>query len=214
MNNVKILIANGHPIVREGIKAIIFEELNYQIVGETGNGRETVDKVVELKPDIVIIGIVMTGMNGILTTQHIKKSSPHTKILIISMYKEKEVALHAFRAGADGYLVKENAAKELLNALLFLKNGNRYICPIMAECLAEEFIQQDMIESKDPFDSLSLREKEILELIVDGKTNKEIANNLFISITTVKTHRYSLMKKLDVHDAASLTKIVLQKRFI
>ena len=214
MEKVKILIADDHPLMRNGIKARISNEPDYSLVGEAGNGVEVIEKVLQLKPDIVIMDIVMPRMDGILATEQIKKSSPQTKVIILSMYKQAEYAYRAFHAGAEGYMLKENISDELIKAISYVREGKRYICPIIAEYFAEEYIQHSIINSSDPFYSLSLREKEVLRLIVEGKTNRKIAENLFISISTVKSHRHSIMKKLGVHDIASLTKLAVEKGFI
>ena len=168
MKKIRILIADDHPIVREGISARLSKEPHYVIVGEASDGMETVKKVSQLKPDIVIMDIMMPHMDGILATEHIKKSAPQIKVIILSMHKRQEYALRAFQAGADGYVLKENASKEIVNAIKSVFGGKRYICPSIAHYLAEEYIQSSKVNSFNPFDSLSLREKEVLRLLVEG----------------------------------------------
>ena len=214
MKKIRILIADDHPIVREGISARLSKEPHYVIVGEASDGMEALKKVSQLKPDIVIMDIMMPHMDGILATEHIKKSAPQIKVIILSMHKRQEYALRAFQAGADGYVLKENASKEIVNAIKSVFGGKRYICPSIAHYLAEEYIQSSKVNSFNPFDSLSLREKEVLRLLVEGKTNKEIAEILFITNSTVKTHRYKIMQKLAVHDLASLVRFAIQNGFV
>ena len=214
MEKVRILIADDHPIVRDGLKAIISNINDFLLVGEAGDGAEVCEKVLQLKPDVVIMDIVMPRMDGILATEYIKKSSSRTKVIILSMHKQKEYALRAFRAGADGYVLKELVSKELLNAINRVRGGERFVCPSIAEYLIDEYVQTHKTESSDPFDSLSLREKEVLQFVIGGKTNREIADSLCISHATVKTHRNAVMKKLEVHDVASLTRLAIKKGII
>lgn len=216
MEKIRILIADDHPIFRDGLKAIISDVNDYHLVGEAGDGAEACEMVLQLKPDIVIMDIVMPRMDGILATEYLKKSSSGTKVIILSMYKQKEYALRAFRAGADAYVLKELVSKELLNAINRVKEGKRFACPTVAEYLIEEYVSlhSDKTDSCDPFDSLSLRQKEVLKLVIEGKTNREIAESLCVSRATIKTHRNSLMKKLDVHDVTGLTRLAIKKGLI
>jgi RNA polymerase sigma factor (sigma-70 family) len=212
MEKVRILVADDHPIVRDGLKAIISDVSKYLVIGEASDGAEVCDKVLELKPDIVIMDIVMPRMDGILATEYIRRSSPKTKVIILSVHKDREYALRAFRAGAEGYVLKELVSGVLLTAISSVISGKRYACPAIAEHMIDEYMQKAVVD--DPFDSLSLRQKEVLKLVIEGKTNTEIAEILCVSLSTVKTHRNSLMKKLDVHDVASLTKLAIKKGFI
>ena len=214
MDKIKVLIADDHPIVRAGIKALLSKEPDYEVVGEADDGSEAVDKASQLSPDVVIMDIVMSPMDGILATERIKRTRPKTKIIVLSMYKQKEYVLRAFRAGAEGYMLKDIISEELLNALHCIKEGKRYVCPSLAEYFVEEYLDYSQMESDNPFDSLSSREQEVLHLILEGRPNSEIAKTLFISLATVKTHRNSIMHKLDVHDVASLTRLAVQYSFI
>jgi two-component system response regulator NreC len=214
MDKIKVLIADDHPIVRAGIRALLSNEPDYEVVGEADDGSEAVDKASQLSPDVVIMDIVMSPMDGILATERIKKTRPKTKVIVLSMYKQKEYVLRAFRAGAEGYMLKDIISEELLNALHCIKEGKRYVCPSIAEYFVEEYLDYSQKESDNPFDSLSLREQEVLHHILEGRPNSEIAKTLFISLATVKTHRNSIMHKLDVHDVASLTRLAVQYSFI
>jgi two-component system response regulator NreC len=214
MDKIKVLIADDHPIVRAGIKALLSKEPDYEVVGEADDGSEAVDKASQLSPDVVIMDIVMSPMDGILATERIKRTRPKTKIIVLSMYKQKEYVLRAFRAGAEGYMLKDIISEELLNALHCITEGKRYVCPSIAEYFVEEYLDYSQTESDNPFDTLSSREQEVLHLILEGRPNSEIAKTLFISLATVKTHRNSIMHKLDVHDVASLTRLAVQYSFI
>jgi two-component system response regulator NreC len=214
MDKIKVLIADDHPIVRAGIRALLSNEPDYEVVGEADDGSEAVDKASQLSPDVVIMDIVMSPMDGIIATERIKRTRPKTKIIVLSMYKQKEYVLRAFRAGAEGYMLKDIISEELLNALHCITEGKRYVCPSIAEYFVEEYLDYSQTESDNPFDTLSSREQEVLHLILEGRPNSEIAKTLFISLATVKTHRNSIMHKLDVHDVASLTRLAVQYSFI
>lgn len=214
MEKLKILIADDHPIVRDGLKSILSIEPDYLVIGEAEDGKEAYEKVSKLKPDIVILDIAMPRLSGIQVTEHIKKAYPKTKVLILSMHKQKEYLLRSLRAGADGFILKDQASDRLLEALIFLRANKHYICPDVAEYLAEEYMQYNKTHhSLDPFDSLSLREKEVISLIIEGNTSTKIASLLNINLSTVKSHRHSIMKKLEIHEMATLVKIAIKKGF-
>ncbi len=212
MNKASILIADDHPIFRDGLKSLINEQSKYTLVGEADNGLEVIEKAQKLNPDIVIMDIVMPRMDGILATEHIKKHCPRTKIIILSMYCQKEYIMRAFRAGAAGYLVKDNVSENLIKAIMKVSEGKRYASSDVAEFLIEASMNTGKETKEDPFDSLSFREKEVLTLIVEGHTNKKIAADLCLSVSTIKTHRNHIMKKLKVHNMASLIKLVVKNR--
>jgi two-component system nitrate/nitrite response regulator NarL len=149
-----------------------------------------------------------------LATERIKKSVPNTKVLVLSMHKQKEYALRSFRAGADGYLLKDNVSEDLINALEHIGKGNQFVCPGVAGFLVEEYIQLFTTYKGDPINLLSIREKEVLRFLVEGKTNKEIASGLGISLATIKTHRSTIMRKLGVHTIASLTNLAVEQGVI
>jgi DNA-binding NarL/FixJ family response regulator len=214
MEIINILIADDHPIVREGISARLSRQADCLMVGEANNGLEAVSAAASLKPDIVIMDIMMPQMDGILATEHIKKSAPGIKIIILSMHKRKEYIMRAFQAGADGYILKENVSKEIVDAVKSVLKGERYICHAVSQYLAEEYIHLTGNDRLSPLNTLTLREKEVLTMLVQGMQNREIAEALFISISTVKTHRNNLMQKLGVHDLACLVRFAVQHGFL
>ncbi len=211
----RILLADDHNLVREGFKAIISQNKDYVIVGEAKDGKEAIDKSLKLEPDVVIMDILMPHINGIVATEEIKKNLENTKIIILSMYKEKQYVLNAFIAGAKGYLLKDAAVDELLESIDRVLQGEIYISPPVAKYVIEDYC--NLLHKKktvDPYATLTPREKQLLQMIAEGKTTKEIAEILCLSPKTVKTHRNALMRKLDLHDVASLTRYALQKGLV
>ncbi len=212
MEEVRILIADDHELLREGLKGTFAMIPGYSVVGESDNGTDTIRLVEELRPDIVIMDITMPGLDGISATKRLSKDSPSAKVIILSMHNESIYAVNAFKAGAMAYVLKGMAAEEVVQAIESVRKGDRYASPTMANELLGSFVdilQKDVPVS--PVDTLTTREKEVLTLIAFGSTNKEIAEKLFIALSTVKTHRVNIMNKLDVHDVAGLTRVAIEK---
>jgi len=214
VESIKVLIADDHPIVREGVSARLSRKSDCIVVGEANNGLEAVSAAATLKPDIIIMDIMMAKMDGILATEHIKKTAPGIKVIILSMHKRKEYILRAFQAGADGYILKENISKEVVDAVKSVLKGERYICHSVSQHLAEEYIHMTGNDRLNPLNTLSLREKEVLKMLVEGRQNREIAEALFITTSTVKTHRNNVMQKLGVHDLAGLVRFAVKNGFL
>jgi len=213
MQILKIFIADDHPMIRSGIKSILANCPHCTIVGEADGGKQAISSVIELKPDIVIMDISMPDLNGIAATRRMTAELPGIKIIILSMHTDIYNAIDAFRAGALAYVLKDSATDELLEAIKKVSSGQKYASPAVAAELLNDFvhvIKKDQVFA-DPFDSLTGREREVLKLIAEGLTNKKIAEKLFISLATVKTHRANLMRKLKATDAAALIKIAIKK---
>ncbi len=212
MHDTKILIVDDHPFIMEGLMAIISKLDNYRIVGEAKNGEEAIEKSTKLKPDVLIMDISMPTLDGITAARRITDGSPETRIVMLSMHEDPIFAINSFRSGASAYILKESASEELLAALEKVMAGKYYISPTMVDELLSNLV--DLMKKDTTFDatdSLTTREREILTLIVRGLSNSNIAEELFISVSTVKTHKSNILKKLGVKDAAALVKLAISK---
>ncbi len=212
---VKIIIVDDHSIMRDGLKGVLTKNPEYNVSGEANNGQEALSVIEEIRPDIIFMDLSMPDMGGIEATGLITKQFPDSKIIILSMHSEQHQAMDAFRAGASGYVLKGSEPSEVLDAVAKVLEGKRYASPAIAETLFSGFV--DIFQKEqvlEPYDTLTNREREILKLIASGLKNKDIAEKLFISLHTVKTHRVHIMSKLDVHDMTGLTKIAIRKGLI
>ncbi len=209
--STKVFIADDHTIVRDGLRAILEAQGDITVVGDAANGREAVDKVKKLKPDVVIMDIAMPELNGIGATYQIHQIFPSVEVVILSIFSTTEHIFRAFDAGARGYLLKESAGIEVVNAIRAVHAGRRYLSQKIDEILVDDYIQlRKVTESKTPLDLLSPREREVLQLVAEGKTSREIANLLYLSPKTVETYRSRLMQKLDLKDIPDLVKFAIQ----
>jgi two-component system response regulator NreC len=214
MKKIRIFIADDHPVFRNGIKSVLSGS-DYDVVGEADNGNTALKAISVMKPDIAILDITMPDLDGIAVTKRVAEEVPGTRVIILSMHADLNHPIEAFRAGALGYVLKDSDPGELLKAVERVSSGGKYASPAVTEELLNDFV--DVIkkeQSNDPFDTLSGREKEILKHIADGSTSKEIAEKLFISLATVKSHRNNIMKKLKVNDMASLIKTAIKKGIV
>ncbi len=215
MDKLKIFIADDHPVVRDGIKFLFEKHDDYTVVGDAEDGGRALELIEELRPDIVIMDIDMPTLSGTEVTTRITANLPNTKVIVFTVYKDRQHVADTLKAGAAGYVLKESKLESLLDAVEKVKSGSPYVSPGIQEVLLGDYM--DMVKKKDsvdPYDSLSAREKEILGLIADGSSSKAIAEKLYISVSTVKTHRVNIMQKLDVHDTASLVKVALRKGLV
>ncbi len=211
MHTIRILLADDHAIMRDGIRALVDLHDDIEIVGEASEGREAIDKVQELEPDIVVMDIAMPGMDGLEATRRIKNKHPKVKVLILTQYNNREYILSAIKAGAAGYVPKRALGSDLIAALYAVHTGESFLYPSAAAALIEDYRQQAKVE---PYDRLTAREREILKLIAEGHTSREIAGMLFISLKTVQGHRAKIMEKLDIHNRTELIKYAMRKGLV
>ncbi|MCX6559789.1 MAG: response regulator transcription factor [Candidatus Aminicenantes bacterium] len=202
---VSVYLADDHRIMRDGLRTLIEARPGLRVIGESGDGRVTVREVVRLKPDVVLLDIAMPGLNGIEAAREIRRRCPAVEIIILSMHSTNEHVYRALEAGARGYLLKECAGPEVIEAVLAAKAGRRYLSGKISEREVEEFRRRrEAGKTASPLDRLSPREREILQLVVEGKSSAAIAKIVFLSPKTVETYRSRLMKKLEVADLPSL----------
>lgn len=212
---IRVLLADDHAIVREGIKRILAEEPDIEVVGEAGDGLEAVEMAKKLKPDVAILDITMPALNGIDATRQIRSSLPNTHTLTLTMHEDDTYVFQLLKAGAAGYVVKRAAATDLVQAVRAAQRGEAFLYPSVAKAVVADYLKRlEEGEGKEMYDGLTEREKEILTLIADGATNQEIARKLFISIKTVQTHRAHIMEKLNLHDRTKLVRYAIRKGLI
>ncbi len=208
---IKIIITDDHTVVREGLKLILEAQVNMKVVDEASDGLQAIEKARQHKPDIMLMDIAMPNMNGIEATKRIKEELPDIRIIILSMYSTLEDIFRALQAGAIGYLLKESAGNEVVDAVNAAYNNRRFLSRKVDDMLIDSYIfESKKVHIASPLDSLSAREREVLQLVVEGKSNTEIADLLYLSIKTVETYRSRLMSKLGIHDLPTLVKFAIQ----
>jgi len=216
MEKIRVVLADDHTVVRQGLRALLMSEEDIEIVGEAENGRQAFQLVKKLLPDVAVIDIAMPVLNGLEATRQITRSVPSTKVLILSSYSDDEYVQQLTEAGAAGYLVKQTAATDLLKAIRETHKGNAFFSPAIAKRLRdqcrESFVTGQPVKRRS--DYLTTREAEVLQLIAEGRANKQIAAELCISIKTVEKHRQQVMNKLGIHDVAGLTRHAISKGII
>jgi DNA-binding NarL/FixJ family response regulator len=211
----RIVIAEDYTILREGLRALLSSRPEFDIVGEAEDGRVAVQCVERLKPALVLMDLSMPRMNGMDAIREIKKRSPKTKVLVLTVHKAEEYILATFRAGADGYALKDSTHTELVIAIKSVLAGKPYLSPGISEKVIEGFLEgKRTLKTRTAYDSLTHREREILKLIAEGYKNKEIADSLCISVKTVEKHRANLMEKLALHNVQALTTFAIEKGLV
>jgi DNA-binding NarL/FixJ family response regulator len=206
------MLADDHAVVRDGLRSLLENGNDLQVVGVAGNGREAVSEALRLRPDIVIMDIAMPELDGVEATRRIVEKSPETRVLILSMYLSAEHIYRALQAGAQGYVLKESAGEEVVDAIRALRAGKRYLSHRITETVIDDYLREGTNVS--PLDSLSLRERDVLQLVVEGRTNAAIAQALSLSPKTVETYRARIMKKLKVKDTVELVKFSMRHGLI
>ena len=208
---IRVFLADDHAVLRDGMRSLLEEQGDIVVVGDAPNGRLAVQQAQQLAPDVVVMDIAMPELNGIDAARQIREVSPATQVVILSMYSTAEHIRHALEAGVKGYLLKEAAGTEVVDAVRAVHAGRRYLCKKITEAVVDDYVLQrtaDQVE--DPLARLSAREREILQLVAEGKTSAQIAKALHISPHTVATYRSRLMRKLGVGDVAGLVKFAIQ----
>ncbi len=215
MSNIRILLTDDHTLFRQGVKNLLSVEPGFEIAGEASNATEAIARAAETRPDIVLMDIGMPGLSGFEATRQIRRDRPETKILFLTMYDDEEYLAECMEAGASGYVLKDSPADQLTSAIRDVHRGGSYLSPRMLAHLVDDFRSQVRTETRrSRFASLTKREKEILKLLAEGNSVKEIASNLNLSVKTVEAHKFNLMRKLDLHNKAQLVQYAIQKKII
>jgi DNA-binding NarL/FixJ family response regulator len=212
---VRIVIAEDHTILREGLRLLLSSNPNFEVVGEAEDGREAIRCAEKFKPDLILTDLSMPRMNGMEAIREIKKQSPRTKILVLTVHKTEEYILATLKAGANGYILKDSTHAELMIAVKNVLSGKHYISPGISEKVIEGYLEgRKTLKIRTSWETLTQREREILKLIAEGYKNKEIADDLCISVKTVEKHRANLMEKLNLHNVQALTAFAIEKGLI
>jgi len=214
VEKIRILLADDHTLMRSGIRALLEDEPGLTIIGEAEDGRSAVAQACRLEPDVVVMDIAMPLLNGLEATRQIRQQCPHVRVLILSMHENEEYIRQVLEAGAMGYILKDAAARELISAIRSVYRGEAVLSPAVTRLVIEDYLRWGGTRPQEEADGLSPREREVLQLIAEGYTSKQIAEILSISIKTVQAHRNNLMQKLDLHDRGELIKYAIQKKII
>lgn len=215
MRKRRILLADDHGVVRKGLRFLLESEPGLEVVGEAADGRQAVDLAAELKPDIIVMDIAMPRLNGIEATRQIVRDRPETAVIMLSMHSDEEYMVRTLAAGAKSYLLKDSAEGELVQAIHSVSDGKPYFSPAIAKTLLEDYVRHLQQRGlTDSYDLLTDREREVLQLLAVGKTNKEIATILDLSPYTVETHRNHIMQKLDLHNTAEIVLYAVRKKLV
>ncbi len=208
---IKVLIADDHQIVRQGLRTLLEKEPDLEVVAEAENGRSTVRLVREKHPEVVIMDVAMPDLNGIEATRQIISEMPKVKVIALSMYADRRFVSNMLKAGASGYLLKDCASEELVRALRVVLAHKTFLSPGVADIVVKDYVQTPMGPEASVFNVLSNREREVLQLMAEGKSTNQIAELLHVSVKTVETHRQQMMQKLKIHSVAELTKYAIRE---
>ncbi len=211
-NRIRVMVVDDHPVVRRGISMCLGRQPHLEIVGEAGDGREAIHRARELQPDLILMDIDMPQMNGLAVAEVLQREMPKVKVLILSMHTNTEYVVRIIQSGARGFVLKEAPAEELVRAIEIVNRGDAYFSPDVARVALNKFVQGSGPGPRAP--SLTNREREVLTLISDGLSNKEIACRLNVGVRTVETHRERIMRKLDIHSVAGLTRYAISSGLV
>lgn len=209
--SIKIILADDHNMVRQAISALLEQDTAIEVVGEAADGQATLELVRNTRPDVVIMDIAMSGLNGIEATRKIISEFPDTKVIALSVHSDRKFVFHMFKAGAAGYLLKDCIFEELISAILTVTKNQIYISSKISDIVVKDYIRQSLKNDFTVFSSLTDREREVLQLFAEGKSTKQIASLLKISIKTIETHRKQIMDKLNIRSIAELTKYAIRE---
>ena len=212
---IRIILGDDHSVIRRGLRLVLEQQRDFEVVGEASDGREAVGLAEEHKPDIAVLDITMPNLNGIEAARQITAKEPHTSIIMLSMHADESFVLRALKAGARGYVLKEAPEADLVHAVRLVSAGKSFFSPAVSRLLVEDYVRrlQDK-DIEDSYDLLTTREREILQLIAEGKSNKDIANMLNLSLYTVETHRSNILEKLNLHSVPELILYAVRKGVI
>jgi two-component system response regulator NreC len=202
---LRVVLGDDHALVRSGLRGLLEREQEFQVVGEASNGIEVLTVVEQTRPDVLLLDLGMPHLNGIDTAQRLHETMPEITVVVVSMHSDEAYVLRALKAGVRGYVLKQSREDDVIDALRAVQNGHAYFSPEVSKLLVDDFVRD--LKSRnltDPYDALTFREKEVTQLLVEGKSNKEIASALDISLSTIESHRYSIFQKLNVHTIAEL----------
>ena len=216
MEPIKVLLADDHAVVRQGLRALLEAQSDITIVGEAETGRQALRLTLELRPDVVVMDVAMPILNGLEAMRQILKAAPDTRVVILSSYSDDEYVYQVTEAGASGYLLKQTAATDLVRAIREAHDGNAFFSPAISKRLMDTCRQMFAkgVAARTRSERLTSRESEVLQLVAEGKANRQIAAELSISVKTVEKHRQELMDKLNIHDVAGLTRFAISKGVI
>jgi two-component system, NarL family, response regulator NreC len=213
--NIRVVVADDHTIIRSGLRMLLEREAGFEVVGEASDGRQAVDLAESLKPDVIMLDIGMPNLNGIEATRQIVQKLPRTRVVVLSMHSDESYVLKALKSGARGYLLKDSAESDILNAIRAVSEGKAYFSPEISKMLVDDYMRQMQQRGvEDSYELLTGREREILQLLAEGKSNKEISSALNLSPYTVETHRSNILQKLNLHSLPELILYAVRKGVI
>ena len=216
MNGTRILIADDHEVVRRGMRVLLESQPGWEVVGEAANGRQAVEMAMALRPDVVVLDITMPELNGLEATRQMREAVPQTQVLVLTVHESEQVAREVLDAGARGYVLKSDAGRDLIAAVDALRQHKPFFTSSVATMVLEGYLQgpERAAPSEAPPRRLTSREREVVQLIAEGKTNKEVAETLGISVKTAEAHRTNVMRKLDLHSVSELVRYAVRNKMV
>jgi two-component system response regulator NreC len=215
MPKIRILLADDHTLFRQGVRNLLNAEMDMEVADEVSNGADAIDRAAELRPDIVLMDIGMPGFSSFEAARQIRKNRPETKIVFLTMYDDEDYLVEGMEVGGSGYVLKDSPAAQLLTAIRDVYRGGTFLSPRMLSQLVDDFRSRVKSDTHTPrFATLTAREKEVLKMLAEGQSVKEIASSLDLSVKTVEAHKFNLMRKLDIHNKAQLVQYAIQKKIL